>query len=739
MTGPGRPRAAVRGRRRLPRGRSLLVLLGGFGVGLCGGIGGAFGGTAPTAATRSAGGGQGPPAATDLLQIADELPRLRVEAGEADRAASALLALGDALRVIDSLRNAAGELSGIAAELYLRALEYRARAHLTRGERAETAEDFRAILLADPGWSLDVADLTPAAVDQFESQRGELVAYLSVATEPAGGMVFVGDEAVGETPLTARPVFAGEHRVRVERPGYRAVGERSVDLLPGEIVALEWELERTGPVLSVITAPAGVTVRVGGRVAGVTAGDLPEPLRALVPPRFAEEVFSAPLLLGGLTLGPHEITLEAPCRRPARFVFHADEPRDYLPRFIRLRPSTGGLRIESDPSGGRVLLDGEERGLAPLSFSAMCSGEHRVEIRHPAGRCVRSVSVSRGSRTAVRCALRPVVALAPAGAGAAEAQAAVRRELEATDAFFFLGGAAGGEGREDSARDSRPADREGVGGAGSDGGVQARVRVVAPPPAAGEARVEFLAAGSNTPDVAVFDRFAPESAAVALRTLLELPERRRPWIGLTVALRHRWEGEERDRVLEAAAVWPGGPAGLAGIEPGDLVRAAGGEPVFDELGFSERLARHEPGSAFDLLVLRDGAERPLRLVVADTPVLPGRSGARCNRRLTDLATVFARGPADPLDRLEAGVCRLFLGDPEGALASELADLELPPGPGIGQGTVLYYRGLALLAVGERARAAAAFAAAAVVPGATLLTHDGPLLAPLAQRRAGHRQ
>ena len=732
MTG-FRPSPAARSGRRSRRSGGLVALC-------CCGLAGtasvriSAGVPAPAAPESQASGAPG-----DLLRIAGELPLLRSQAGDADRAAAALIALGDALRALDGRRGPSGELPEMEAELYLRALEYRARAHLTRGEEPEAAEDFRAILLADPGWNLDVADLTPAAVDRFESQRGELVAYLTVATEPPGGTVFVGDEAVGETPLTARPVFAGEHRVRVERPGYRPVEAPPVDLLPGEVVSLEWELERTGPVLSVITSPSGATVRVGGRVAGVTAGDLPESLRALAPPRFAEEEFSAPLMVGGLTLGPHEITLEASCRRPARFVFHADEPRDYLPRFIRLRPSTGGLRIESEPSGGRVLLDGEDRGVAPLSFSAMCSGEHRVEILHPAGRCARSVSVTRGSRTAVRCALRPVVSLAPGESGAEEARAAVRRTLEASEEFFFLAEA---EGYRPGDRDRGEAGRSGGGndadGApGTDGaGVQARVRVVAPPPGGGDARVEFLAAGARRPDAAVFDRFAPESAADALRVLLRRPERRRPWIGLTVAVRRSREEGGSGRVLEAAAVRPDGPAGLAGIEPGDLVRTAGGEPVFDELGFAEQLARHEPGSAFDILVVRDGAERPLRLVVRATPVLPPRPGAGCNRRLTDLAAGFARGEDDPLDRLEAGVCRLLLGDAAGALSSELADLALPPGPGIGQGTVHYYRGLALEAVGERARAADAFDAAAAVAGATLLTHDGPLLAPVARRRAG---
>lgn len=651
----------------------------------------------------------------DAARIAARLPELRALSALPDRAASALLALAEVLAAFDGRRDAAGELPAMEAELYLRALEYRARAHLTRGEVGEAAEDFRAVLLADPGWRPDVADLTPAAVDLFEAERGELVAYLTVETEPAGGTVFLGDEPLGQTPLVARPVFAGTHAVRVERPGYAPVSERAADLFPGEVLALSWELDRVGPVLSVITAPAGVTVRVDGRVAGATGGSLPEDLRQAVPPRFADEVFSAPLMLSGLTLGAHEITLEAPCRRPSRFVFHADEPRDYLPRFVRLRPSTGGLRIESEPSGGRVWLDGEDRGVTPLSFSAMCSGEHRVEIRHPAGRCLRSVSVSRGSRAAVRCALRPVAALDAGGPESAEALAAVRRVLEGSEEFFFAGESA------EAGADEIP------------GEIQARIRVRMPPPASGDASVEFLAAGSAAPDRAVFDRFAPGTAADALRRLLDPPERRRPWIGATVALRRPADGGAP--VLEIASARPEGPAGLGGVEPGDEVRLAGGEEVFDELGFAQQLARHAPGSAFDLLVARDGAERRLRLVVAETPVLPVRSGHRCNRRLTELDAAAARGDDDPFDRLEAGVCRLLLGDPAGALSREFPEADLPVGPGIGQGTVFYYRGLALLAAGERERAARDFAAAAEVPGATLVTHDGPLLAPLARRRA----
>ncbi|MDE2659258.1 MAG: PEGA domain-containing protein, partial [Acidobacteriota bacterium] len=352
-------------------------------------------------------------AMVDPVAIAGDLRALRPQTGDADLAVEAVLALTAILDQLDAARDPGGRLPQIENELFLRALEYRARAHVTRESPEQAADDLRLLILADPTWRLDVAGLSPAVLDLFEEQRSELLAYLTVLTEPAGVTVFVEEEPVGATPLTGRPVFAGLLTIRLERPGFTVYTEPRREVLAGEMITIEHEMVRSRPVLSVITSPAGVTVRVGGRVAGVTGGSLPEDLRPLVPPRFARDEFSAPLQLGNLETGANEITLEAPCRTPSRFTFHADEARDYLPRFVRLRPSTGGLRIESEPSGATVVLDGEERGVTPLSFSAMCSGEHEVEIRHPAGRCARSVTVSRGSRTAVSCEVLPVLAMTP--------------------------------------------------------------------------------------------------------------------------------------------------------------------------------------------------------------------------------------------------------------------------------------------------------------------------------------
>lgn len=654
-------------------------------------------------------------APADAVAIAGDLRTLRPQTADPDLAVEAVLALTAILDQLDAARDREGRLPEIETDLFLRALEYRARAHVTRESREQASDDLRLLILADPTWRLDVAGLSAAVLDLFEQQRGELLAYLTVLTEPAGVTVFVEDEPVGTTPLTGRPVFAGLVTIRLERPGFTVYSEPRREVLAGERISIEHEMERSRPVLSVITSPAGVTVRVEGRVAGVTGGSLPEDLRPLVPPRFARDEFSAPLQLGNLETGANEITLEAPCRTPSRFTFHADEARDYLPRFVRLRPSTGGLRIESEPGGATVVLDGEERGVTPLSFSAMCSGEHEVEIRHPAGRCAQSFSVSRGSRTAVSCEVLPVLAMTPSEPeGASDADRAVRRVLEARDDYFVV----------DETDDSD---------------VQARVRVRLPEPGAGPAQVEFLAAGSGRPDAAPFDRFAPATAGAAAERLLKPPTRRRPWTGMTAVALANSGAENGAGGLRVTSVHPAGPAVLAGVEPGDELREVEGRLLSDELGLAELVAGESPDTTIDLVVRREGAERQLRLVLSETPVLPSLSAGQCNRRLVELEADFARGRIDATRQLEAGICWILLGDPERALVRYLADVRAPTGAGIGEGTVLYYRALALEALGERARAAQAFEAAAAAPGATLVTHDGPLLAPLALRRLATAQ
>lgn len=68
------------------------------------------------------------------------------------------------------------------------------------------------------------------------------------------------------------------------------------------------------------------------------------------------------------------------------------------------------------------------------------------------------------------------------------------------------------------------------------------------------------------------------------------------------------------------AVGEGGPAAMAGLQPGDVVVQAGDERVRSTEDVLAALRRASPGDRLPLTVLREGQERELVVVVGDRPV-----------------------------------------------------------------------------------------------------------------------
>jgi archaellum component FlaF (FlaF/FlaG flagellin family) len=57
---------------------------------------------------------------------------------------------------------------------------------------------------------------------------------------------------------------------------------------------------------------------------------------------------------------------------------------------------TGQLQVESSPTGARVLIDGKDRGVTPLTIDDLASGSHKVVIRGGDGSVQRTVSITAG-------------------------------------------------------------------------------------------------------------------------------------------------------------------------------------------------------------------------------------------------------------------------------------------------------------------------------------------------------
>ena len=61
-------------------------------------------------------------------------------------------------------------------------------------------------------------------------------------------------------------------------------------------------------------------------------------------------------------------------------------------------PGTGSLQVATEPAGARVWIDGEPRGVAPVTITNLKAGDHAITVRGNSGEAVnRTVSVQEGA------------------------------------------------------------------------------------------------------------------------------------------------------------------------------------------------------------------------------------------------------------------------------------------------------------------------------------------------------
>jgi serine protease DegQ len=97
----------------------------------------------------------------------------------------------------------------------------------------------------------------------------------------------------------------------------------------------------------------------------------------------------------------------------------------------------------------------------------------------------------------------------------------------------------------------------------------------------------------------------------------------RGWIGvevqdLTPELAESFKRPNTNGAL-IAGVLKGGPADQAGVKPGDIIVAVEGKPVIDSSGMLNLIAALEPGKTATITVIRNQAEKPIKINVGKRP------------------------------------------------------------------------------------------------------------------------
>lgn len=220
--------------------------------------------------------------------------------------------------------------------------------HLSPGQHA-----VRVLL---DGYMTEVKDVQtgPLQVIPLDFTLKESRSRLTLAGVPEDAQLTVNGAVYDPRDIGDISVLAGKTRVKVVKAGYRTFFQDTT-VKAGQPSYLKVELTPIQGSLECSSRPGGATVVLDGKEVGTT-----------------------PVTLSGLAYGRHDLQVSASGYEPYhRSVSVLDETPGRVD--VELRPLYGSLAITSEPTGARLLVDGEARGMTPLVLSGLDPGEYQVE------------------------------------------------------------------------------------------------------------------------------------------------------------------------------------------------------------------------------------------------------------------------------------------------------------------------------------------------------------------------
>lgn len=180
-------------------------------------------------------------------------------------------------------------------------------------------------------------------------------AEILVESEPTGGLLSVDGHEVGKTPYTMKQPEWGKHLLQVSKEGFLPLDrvlEVSADTSPNLTLKLQ-------PIQGLVlfeSSPPGAEITING----VFKGKAP-----LYSTDLSQGTYKVAFALDGYDVREMELVIA-----------------DRTPKLcqMNMKSNQATLRIESNPSGASVVIDGINKGLTPCSVENVLVGNHSLKV-----------------------------------------------------------------------------------------------------------------------------------------------------------------------------------------------------------------------------------------------------------------------------------------------------------------------------------------------------------------------
>jgi PKD repeat protein len=192
------------------------------------------------------------------------------------------------------------------------------------------------------------------------------VTILSVASNPPGALVFLDNVIKGRTPVTLTDTPAGNHQIMITLDGYEEY-TRNIIMEAATPLTIAAELSRRSPQpttqppsngsIAITSIPSGAEVYIDGLPSGI-----------------------APTIFPEILPGNHRVTLSAKGYDDWSYIVSVGSGRMSAvnAELVAATETSGSLAVISNPPGAEIFIDGDFKGVSPVTITGLSPGTHRI-------------------------------------------------------------------------------------------------------------------------------------------------------------------------------------------------------------------------------------------------------------------------------------------------------------------------------------------------------------------------
>jgi len=189
---------------------------------------------------------------------------------------------------------------------------------------------------------------------------------LSVTSNPPGAAVFIDNVIKGRTPLTLTDTAIGDHRITITMDGYEDY-TRNIAVEAATPLTIAAVLTRSVPQpttqpppngsIAITSIPSGAEVFIDGQLRGIAPAIFPEVLP-----------------------GNHPVTLSSRGYDDWSHIVSVGSGRMSAvnAELIAAKETSGSLAVITDPPGAEIFMDGDFKGVSPVTLTGLSTGTHTV-------------------------------------------------------------------------------------------------------------------------------------------------------------------------------------------------------------------------------------------------------------------------------------------------------------------------------------------------------------------------